>query len=168
MLIINAPSCDALRTCCLISKACGGLLIFHCILIRSLCLSVVWWFCLIAREFQLDLWAFSPWRGHRRQIRARPRWLRRSGHKWITLHRAWHGLTGLIERLISLCAACPQGCLLLTSQPLGSPWPFRGKHCCFYKLMLHLKSFLPRRALRLERFGINIPDSAGFIFQSRF
>lgn len=111
---------------------------------------------------------FSPWCGHHSQIQARPRWLHGSGHKWITLYRAWHRLTGLIERLISLCAACPQGCLLLTSQPLGSPCPFWGKHCCFYKLMLHLKSFFPQRALRLERVGINIPDSAGFIFQSRF
>lgn len=60
MLIINAPSCDALRTCCLICKACGGPLIFHCILIQSVCLYVVWWFSLIAREFQLDLWLFPP------------------------------------------------------------------------------------------------------------
>lgn len=108
---------------------------------------------------------FFPWCGHHPQIRAQ---LPGCGHKWIMLYGAWLRLTGLIERLISLCAACPQGCLLLTKQPLGSPWPFRGKHCCFDKLMLHLKSFLPRRALRLERVGINIPDSAGFIFQSRF
>lgn len=110
----------------------------------------------------------SLWWGHRPQIGAQPHWLCRSGHKWVILCRAWCRLTGLIQRLISLCAACPQGCLLLTKQPQGSPWPFWGKHCCFYELMLHLKSFLPRRALRLERIGINIPDSAGFIFQSRF
>lgn len=163
MLIINAPSCDALRTCCLICKACGGPLIFHCILIESVCLCVVWWFSLIAREFQLDLWAFRS-----RQVGARPQWPCRSGHKWIILYRTWCRLTGLIQRLISLCAACPQGRLLLTKQPLGSPWPFWGKHCCFYELLLHLKPFLPRRALRSERVRINIPDSAGFIFQSRF
>lgn len=111
---------------------------------------------------------FSPRWGHRRQIRARPHRLCRTGHKWIILYRTWCRLTGLIQRLISLCAACPHGRLLLTKQPLGSPWPFWGKHCCFYELMLRLKPLLPRRALRSERVGINIPDSAGFIFQSRF
>lgn len=74
---------------------------------------------------------FSPWCGCRVQIWAQPCWLHGSGHKWIILYRAWLRLTGLIERLISLCAACPQGCLLLTKQPPGSPWPFQAKHCCF-------------------------------------
>lgn len=100
MLIINAPSCDALWTCCLICKACGGLLIFHCILIQSLCLYVVWWFSLIAREFQLDLWAFPP--GVDTAVRSTC-WLCRSRHKWIIFYRAWRRLTGLIQSF-SVCS----------------------------------------------------------------
>lgn len=100
MLIINAPSCDVLWTCYLICKACGGLLIFHCILIQSLCLYVVWWFSLIDREFQLDLWAFPP--GVDTVVRSTC-WLCRSGHKWVIFYRAWCRLTGLIQSF-SMCS----------------------------------------------------------------
>lgn len=46
---------------------------------------------------------FSPWCGHRCQIQARPRWLCRSGHKWIIFYRAWRRLMGLI-RSFSVCS----------------------------------------------------------------